>query len=300
MTKKQGLVGRTHKAGTGACKKQAAARKLTVGGHKHTSLIGVPKPHAKPAAKPRTRVEEPPATGARTRSMPHDDVWLQADMCANPRCHRLSGQRGLEDPRARENDWKILELVPKTNVDKKVARASQKHVLAASTARKAAAITPGEIGFVATEDPDTRGYCVLTWQPAGAYTLQADKPTEFGLLTEGTLVADGEYNNPVGGAVGWHTDTPSPGNVTTVQVAHVLRTGVALLPISKSNPLPNNCDKTAARKAGALKVSPADHEAAMAESVRRDRLEYDNETASEEEESDEECEEEPEDSSDEQ
>ena len=95
---------------------------------------------------------------------------------------------------------------------------------------------------------------------------------------------------------------PSPGNVTTVQVAHVLRTGVALLPISKSNPLPNNCDKTAARKAGALKVSPADHEAAMAESVRRDRLEYDSvsESDSEEEESDEECEEEPEDSSDEQ
>ena len=52
--------------------------------------------------------------------------------------------------------------------------------------------------------------------------------------------------------------------------------------------------------AGALKVSPADHEAAMAESVRRDRLEYDSESDSEEEESDEECEEEPEDSSDEQ
>lgn len=137
MTKKQGLVGRTHKAGTGACKKQAAARKLTVGGHKHTSLIGVPKPHAKPPAKPRTRVEEPPATGARTRSMPHDDVWLQADMCANPR-YAQNKECDLWPIYEGENDWKILELVPKTNVDKKVARASQKHVLAASTARMAA------------------------------------------------------------------------------------------------------------------------------------------------------------------
>ena len=157
----------------------------------------------------------------------------------------------------------------------------------------------GGIGLVATEDPDTRGYYVLKWTSL-PYTLQADKPTEFGTFAEGTLVADGEYLNPVGRARDWYTG--SPGNVTTVQVAHVLLPGITLLPISASDKLPNACNKAAATRDGARKLSPSDHEAAMAEGVRRDRLEYDSQSDSESEESEEESEEEsdaPEDASDE-
>ena len=74
--------------------------------------------------------------------------------------------------------------------------------------------------------------------------------------------------------------------------------GITLLPISASDKLPNACDKKAATRDGARKLSPSDHEAAMAEGVRRDRLEYDSESDSESEEESEEESDAPEDASD--
>jgi hypothetical protein len=60
----------------------------------------------------------------------------------------------------------------------------------------------------------------------------------------------------------WYT--PSPLNTTYVRVAHVLQTGMAL---------PPTCAASEATRAGERKVDPADHD--LAESVHRDRLEYD-------------------------
>jgi hypothetical protein len=59
---------------------------------------------------------------------------------------------------------------------------------------------------------------------------------------------------------------------------------LALLPISTANKLPTSCAVLQATRAGACKVAPAEHEVILAEAVRRDRLEYDSESASESEE----------------
>ena len=70
MTVKQRL-GRRHKNGTGPQQAKPAARKLTDRGHKHTAVVGAPKPRAKRAEAPRAPVEEPPCTGEhRSRKRP--------------------------------------------------------------------------------------------------------------------------------------------------------------------------------------------------------------------------------------
>ena len=87
------VFGRRHKAGTGHQKKAPAARKLTVGGHMNTAPTRAPKPRAKKPAKAAPRVEEPPATGVRTRldvrpacsSQPSSRALLVARRCSEQR-----------------------------------------------------------------------------------------------------------------------------------------------------------------------------------------------------------------------
>ncbi len=59
-----------------------------------------------------------------------------------------------------------------------------------------------------------------------------------------------------------------------VEVKYVLRTGLQLQPISKTNVLPNACARVEATWKKAIKVSTLDHEAIMEEATKHDRLEY--------------------------
>ena len=191
------------------------------------------------------------------------------------------------------NDWKIRKLLPKTAKEARAARASMSCVLSARMARTSLQIVEGEVGVYGTSADDTRGYYVVVWR-GEPYNLQE----ETNGMAIGTLVADADYFNPVDRAPGWYT--PSPGNTTVVDVAHVLRTGLVLLPLSDTNKLPGGLAKAVKRDATeqrAAKVDPEDHEAIMAEALKRDRLDYDESES--ESESEDEGEDEPETSEDE-
>ena len=118
-----------------------------------------------------------------------------------------------------ENDWKVLELAPKADAEVTVATASLKHVCwrrarrawPRRSRRESPALSPLRI-LMRIRTRDAPRCCVLTWQPAGAYTLQADLQTELGMLTKGMLVA-GEYTTTRSGARSAGSGTfPSPEN----------------------------------------------------------------------------------------
>ena len=188
------------------------------------------------------------------------------------------------------NDWKVRRLLPKTAKEAKGARESMSCVLTARVTRMSLQIVEGEVAAFGTSDEDTRGYYVVVWR-GEPYTLQE----ETNGVAAGRQVADAEWLNPVPGAPNWFT--PSPNNTTVVDVAHVLRTGLALLPLSDENTLPSNLAKVAkkdakAQKAG--KVAADDHELIMEEALQRDKLEYDESDSESESDSEEEDEDEPE------
>ena len=118
------------------------------------------------------------------------------------------------------NDWKVVKLLPKTVADAKGARESLVCVLSAIVARMSLMICTGEVGVVGTSDEAALGYYVVIWL-SEPYTLQEDKEGMAGVIKDGTLVVDAEYFNRVARAPHWYT--PSPGNRTVVEVAHVLR-----------------------------------------------------------------------------
>ena len=119
------------------------------------------------------------------------------------------------------------------------------------------------------------------------YTLQEDvELTEYTpamRLEAGALVVDAEYRNKVARANGWYTK-PTEKLKTPVRVQQVVALDLALEPISPKNKLPNTCDKKAATKLKAEKLSDEDHEAIMEEICRRDVLEYDEEEDGDEDE----------------
>ena len=188
------------------------------------------------------------------------------------------------------NDWKVRELLPKTAAEARGARECMASVLTARVTRMSLQIVEGDVAAYGTTDEDTRGYYLVVWR-GEPYTLQEETD---GVAAD-TLVADADYFNPVDRAPGWYT--PSPGNKVVVQVAHVLRTGLALLPLSSDNKLPPGlakAAKTEAAKQKASKVAAADHELIMEEATQRDQLEYDKSDAESESDSEEEDEDEPE------
>ena len=189
------------------------------------------------------------------------------------------------------NDWKIRQLQPKTAAEAKGTHESMKCVLEAMVARISLLIKEGEIAAVGTSDEDTLGYYLVKWL-SEPYTLQEDTEgmVKGVMLKAGTLVVDAEWLNPVGGASLWYTPAPDLPMVP-IEVAHVLLTGLQLLPLSDANKLPANMArkaKEAAARQKAAKVEAADHEAIMEEATRRDRLEYDEDSEEEDEDSEEE------------
>ena len=147
------------------------------------------------------------------------------------------------------NDWKILELVPKTQEDEKGARESIQCVLNALEVR------------------------VLLRMRIGPYTFQEETEGVAGLIGTGKMVADAVYFNRVQRAPYWYTLS---GENTIVEVRHVLQTGLQMQEISGDNQLPRACNRTEATRQRALKVRSMDHDAIMEGASRRDRLEYNN------------------------
>ncbi len=73
-----------------------------------------------------------------------------------------------------------------------------------------------------------------------------------------------------------------------MEVKYVLRTGLQLQPISRTNALPNACARVKAMRKKAIKVSTLDHKVIMEEATSRDRLEYEEDDVHESDEDSEE------------
>ena len=196
------------------------------------------------------------------------DRAAQPRYARNKMCERWPSYEGA-------NDWKICQLMPKTAAAAKGSRESMERVLTAMVARISLMIKEGEIAAFGTTDAETLGYYLVKWL-SEPYTLQERTQGVAGMLEVGTtLVADAVYFNPVNGAPFWYT--PSAGETTPVEIAHVLRTGLTLLPLNGANQLPKSLAKAAKTEAAskkAAKVDADDHEAIMEDAARRDRLEY--------------------------
>jgi hypothetical protein len=182
------------------------------------------------------------------------------------------------------NNWRISELVPRTDEDKRGARKGMKCVLDALEARISRMVRKGDVGAIGTTDEEAMGYYVVKWL-SEPYTLQ--NPTEgmSGVIGAGVMVADALYFNRVKRAPYWYTVS---GTTTVVEVRYALKTGLKLETIDDdNNKLPQTCNQKEATRQNAVRVTLLDHEEIMEEAGRRDRLEYDAEEETKDEDEDE-------------
>ncbi len=137
--------------------------------------------------------------------LPYVDIADQSRYSQNKECTLWPSHEGA-------NDWKIVQLVPKTEV----------------------MVCEGEMGAIGTTDEAALGYYVIKWL-SDPYTLQEEMAEGMsGVIGAGTMVADVLYFNRVERATHWYTQS----NMTTVvEVKHVLLTGFQLQPISNTNKL---------------------------------------------------------------
>ncbi len=61
------------------------------------------------------------------------------------------------------NNWKLCQLVPKTEAEKKGARESHRSILNAMEARMSLMVREGKVGAVATADKAVMGYYLVKW-----------------------------------------------------------------------------------------------------------------------------------------
>eukprot|EP00966_Prymnesium_polylepis_P310011 7162572-Prymnesium_polylepis.1 len=115
-------VGRRHKNGTGHQKAHPADRKLTERGHKHTAVVGTPKPPTrqakKRAAAPSAPVEEPPCTGEhRSRKRPPRTLpYCFRLMCASS---RAAAETPLEQGSSRKRKARTFPKAPASKKQRK-------------------------------------------------------------------------------------------------------------------------------------------------------------------------------------
>jgi hypothetical protein len=178
------------------------------------------------------------------------------------------------------NDWKIFPLEPVNDENEKGARDSILCVLYALEARMSLMIREGEVGAVGTTDKAAMGYYVVKWL-SEPYALQTDTEGMSGVINAGAMVVDGIFFNRVQRAPYWYTLSEES---TIVEVRHVLRSGLQLEKISTTNKLPWSSNRLEAKQKKAGKIATQEHEMIMEEAERRDRLEYNDDDDSDEEE----------------
>ncbi len=169
------------------------------------------------------------------------------------------------------NDWKICQLVPKTEADKKGARESHHCILSASEACISLMVRKGKVGAIGIADNAVMGYYVVKLL-SKPYTLQEDTDSMSGTICAGTMVINALYFNWVERAPHWYKQSKE---TTVPEVRYVLLTSLHLLPISKTNKLPMACNRREAAQKKAVKITLLDHEVIMEEARKQDQLEYD-------------------------
>ena len=171
------------------------------------------------------------------------------------------------------NDWNIVQLVPGFDNDEEEIQTIHRIVLDARI--ESLNVEEQNVGAFQTEDPDSDGYYLVKWtsQP---YRLEENRElTEYNppiLVPKGELVADAVYFNPVPRAPRWYT--PS-GTSTTVRLQQVIEANLKVgSELNGSSILPNLCNKTEARRKGALRVSEHDHGCLLDEISRMEIIDF--------------------------
>jgi hypothetical protein len=175
-----------------------------------------------------------------------------------------------------ENDWRICQLIPATEDNKKGAQDSIKCMLMAKEARMSLMIWEDQVGAVGTTDKAAIGYYIVKWL-SKPYALQADTQGMSDVIGAGAMVADTLYFNRVERAPYWYTQS---GEAMVIEVRYVLQSELQLEKISALNTLPLACSRLEAMQRKAVRVSLFDHETIMEEAEKQDRLEYNEEDES--------------------
>ncbi len=159
-----------------------------------------------------------------------------------------------------------------TDDDEKGARDLILCILIAMDARMLLMVWEGEVGAVGTTDKAAMGYYLVKWL-SELYALQADTEGMSGMIVARAMVVDALHFNSVEHAPYCYTQSEE---TTIIKVRHVLQTGLEMEDISTRNKLPQACNRLDATRKKALKIVSQDHEAIMEDAGRRDRLEYNN------------------------
>jgi hypothetical protein len=161
-------------------------------------------------------------------------AWtLRVDNSAQPSYARDKGCK-LWPNYEGENDWRICQLVPRSPEDEREARGSVLCIRNAIEACILMMIREGEVGAVGMTDKVAMGYYVVRWL-SKPYSLQVDTDGMAGVIGTGTMVVDAIYFNRVARAPFWYTES---GEMTVVEMRHVLKSGLEMEEVSATNPLP--------------------------------------------------------------
>jgi hypothetical protein len=176
-----------------------------------------------------------------------------------------------------ENDWCIINTVPRKDADPLDIEEAQREVLGGIVTQMAEAIQEGSYGAVMTEDEDTHGYYIVRW---ASVPFASQEDTDEWMI--GELICDATYHNPVGRARNWYT---AGDDCVTIRVQHVVAADLELQKPSNQIKLPSTCNRREALNKKATRLSDDSHLRILDEINRRDILDYEED---EEEESDDE------------
>lgn len=187
------------------------------------------------------------------------------------------------------NDWKLIRLVDTKDSDIDLNDEVHELVLEGITERLATRVEAGGYGAVSTDDPEADGYYVLQWD-SEPREVEEDVVIDEKEFHKGDKVVDGTYLNRVPLAKRWYTratESDKESLETTVLLSHVVFPDMSLTGESDTQTLSSNCNRRAAQRLGAVRVSETEHELILDEISRRDVLEFiDNSRASDDEETD--------------
>ena len=170
------------------------------------------------------------------------------------------------------NDWNIVQLLPGKDNDDEDIQTIHRIVLDAKT--ESLCVQEEKVGAFRTEDPDAEGYYLVKWTSVPYRLEESRELTEYHpplFVPKGELVADAVYFNQVPRAPRWYTPVDM---CTTVRLQQVIIADLKLQNESDRGRLPNSCNKTEARRKGALKLSDQDHGRLLDEISRMEILDF--------------------------
>jgi hypothetical protein len=158
------------------------------------------------------------------------------------------------------NDWSIVTTNPTKLCDESEVEELQETLLDNLATTMAETVVEDGVGAFLTNDPEVDGCCLVKWTTT-PHALQEDvilgEHAQQSKIAAGEIVCDAQRFNPVPREPCWCAPSDVPTVVRTQQVA---LPDATLLPIPRSNELPNSCHKASATKLKACKIFLEEHD----------------------------------------